>query len=173
MLFEIKKESEMNDSTQNQLVADLSRDLVLKVAPQEAPLFRAHSEAYFKDPQAALKNQVGKDEKLGFGAGEAVTFLTPIVLAIMIEVVKFLSEEVKKSVKGESARLLSEMVKGMFTRFHHTATKDDKASLLLTSEQLTQVRTLAFEKACQLKLSENQAALLADSVVGSLAISPT
>ena len=163
----------MNDSTHNQLVADLSRDLVLKVAPQEAPLFRAHSEAYFKDPEAALRSQGGKDEKLGFGAGEAVTFLTPIVLAMMVEVIKFLSDEVKKSVKGASASILSEMVKSMFTRFRPTKMHDDKPPLVLTSDQLTQVRTLAFEKACQLKLSQHQAALLADSLVGSLAISPT
>jgi len=67
---------------QNQLVADLARDMVAEIAPQELPTFRAQSEAYFKDPERALKGQAGKDDMLGFGVGAAVTFLTPVVLAV-------------------------------------------------------------------------------------------
>ncbi len=85
----------MTDSTHNQLVIDLGRDLISRIAPQEIPIFRANSEAYFKDPQKTLSARAGKDETLGFGIGEAAAFLTPVVLAVTTEVIKFLAEEVK------------------------------------------------------------------------------
>jgi len=75
-------------SVQDQLVSELARNLVANTAPQELPLFRPVSEAYFKDPDGTLKGQPGKDETLGFGVGEAATFITPIVLAVMTDVLK-------------------------------------------------------------------------------------
>lgn len=67
----------MADLNQNQLIADLARDLTAKVAPQELPLFRANSEAYFNDPEKAIKGQASKDDILGFGIGEVAAFVTP------------------------------------------------------------------------------------------------
>lgn len=150
-----------------QLVTDLARDFVVKTAPQEVPLFRANSEAYFKDPQKALQRQTGKDEMLGFGDGAVITLLTPIVLTVMSEVVKFLMEEVKKSVKAEGAGAINQAVKSLFQKFR----PQDAKAPALTPEQLEQVRKIAIEKARQLKLSDDKAALLADSIAGSLAIS--
>ena len=40
----------------------------------------------------------------------------------------------------------------------------------LSQSQLTQIRKLAYEKAMQFKLAEEQAALLADSMVGNLVV---
>lgn len=66
--------------------------------PQELPLFRPMSAAYFKNPDKVLKSQSGKDEMLGFGVAEAVIMLTPSILAIMSQVVTFVTAEVQKSV---------------------------------------------------------------------------
>jgi len=33
----------MNETTQNQLIADLARDVVTEIAPQELPMFRLQS----------------------------------------------------------------------------------------------------------------------------------
>ena len=46
---------------QNQLIADLARDIVKQTAPQELPLFRATSTAYFQNPDTLLKNTKGRD----------------------------------------------------------------------------------------------------------------
>jgi hypothetical protein len=160
----------MADPTQAQLIAELSRDLVAQTAPQELPLFRPISEAYFKDPEKTLKREAGKDEMLGFGAGVAVTFLTPIVLAIMTQVVSFLIEEIGKSLRSEGSSLTSDIVKRMFRKFRGGESPEGKAPPALTPQQLAQVRELALEKAQQLNLPPNQAGLLADSIVGSLAV---
>ena len=78
----------LNEETQNQLVRDLAFAQITDIAPQEIPLFRANSEAYFKDPEKALAEQRGKDEMLGFGGSEAVTFITPILLAVLTGVLR-------------------------------------------------------------------------------------
>ena len=159
----------MKDATQNQLAADVARDLVSQMAPQEIPLFRVNSENYFKDPQKMLNHQPGKDEMLGFGTGEVVAYLTPVVLSISVEVVKFLTEEVRKSLQSESSSVINEVVKGMFSKFHPaTAQPGQPAAMSLTVEQLQMVHKLAFEQARQLRLSEGRARQLADSLVGGL-----
>ena len=159
----------MTDAPQNQLAADVARDLVSQMAPQEMPLFRANSQAYFKDPQKMLADQPGKDEMLGFGTGEVVAYLTPVVLSVAVEVIKFLTEEVRKSLQSESSSAINDAVKGMFSRFRPVAAQAEKpASVTLTVEQLQQVRKLAFDKARQLRLSEARATQLADSLIGGL-----
>lgn len=161
----------MAEPLDNQLIADLARDIISQTAPQEMPLFRANSEAYFKNPDKALAGKKGKDEMLGFGAGEAVVLLTPVALAVTTEAVKFVVEEVKKSVKDESSSLIGETVKKMFKKFRPEQKKEEKKTPpSLTPEQLERVREIALQKARQLKLSEARAKLLADAVAGSLAV---
>jgi hypothetical protein len=159
----------MADAMPNQVIADVARDLISQLAPQELPVFRAHSQAYFSDPKKVLKEQAGKDDMLGFGAGEAIALVTPIVLPVVAEVVTFLATEIKKSITAEGSTLISEQVKKMFKKFRPVDKKESDPPPL-TSEQLTYVRKLAFEKARQLKLSEARSNLLADSVVGSLTL---
>lgn len=178
----------MNETTQNQLIADLARDVVIEIAPHELPMFRLQSEAYFKDPDSALEGHAGKEDMLGFGAGAAAAFLTPAVLAVTTAVVKFAAEEAKKSVQDEGADLISDIVKRMFKKFRPEEKKEgegrkdeskkdeskkDKGKEgppPLTPEQLKKVHKLAFEQALQLRLSENTAETLAESLVGSLVV---
>src|SRR2546425_11933887 len=101
----------MTDIYHQQLIADVARELVTQTAPQELPLFRRLSETYFKNfkaPSQTRVDQVPKDEKLGFGMGEAVMFLTPIILAVGTEVVQYLAEQVVKTVKEEGAGLATD-----------------------------------------------------------------
>lgn len=159
----------MTDKTENQLIAELARDLISQTAPQELPLFRANSEAFFTNPEKLLAGQKGKDEMLGFGAGEAIAMMTPAILAVTGEVVKFLAEEFKKTAKDESTAFVSETVKKMFKKFRPEEKKENSPAPL-TPEQLNQVRELALKKARHLKLSDARCKLLADALVGSLAV---
>lgn len=149
------------------LIADLARNVVAETAPQELPLFRPVSEAYFREPKTALHGKRGKDEMLGFGVGEAITLVTPVVLAIMTDVVTFLAGELQKTFKEESAGIIGDLVKKLFKKYH-TGESGTSAAATLTKEQLAKVRQIALEKARQLSLPENKAQLLADSMVGSL-----
>ena len=159
----------MNDSSQNQFAANVARDLVSQIAPQEIPLFRATSEAYFKDPQALLKDGESREEMLGFGTGEAISLLTPVAIAISVEVVKFVTEEVKKSVKTESSGVINDLVRRMFKKHRPAATEGETpASPTLTVEQLREVHKLVFTKARELRIGEPRAKQLADTLVADL-----
>lgn len=154
----------MTGSDQNQLIADVVRDIIVQTAPEELPLFRATSTAYFKNADRVLKGQMSKDELLGFGAGEAVTLLTPYVFVVVTEVVRFVIVEVQKSVATESANLISDIVKKLFKRVR----PEENNLLPLTSAQLAQVDKVAYESARRLNLSNDRARLLADAIKGSM-----
>lgn len=157
----------MEDSVYNQTVTEFAKDLLTQLAPQEKALFRSISESYFKNPEKMLSDNKAKDEMLGFGAAETVTLLTPIILAVSGDVIKFLLAEAQKAMQSESTNLINEKVKSWFNKLRQ---KDDKKSPTpLTSDQLEQVRKIAMKKAKQLKLSEKNTKLLADAIIGSLA----
>lgn len=158
----------MDGSNHELLVADMARDLLSRLAPQEKALFKSISESYFKDPEKTVAEQKAKDELLGFGAAEAVTLITPIVLAVSSDVLKFLFAEAQKAMQSESTTLINETVESWFGKFRQK--EDKKAPPPLTTEQLEQVRKIAVKKAKQLKLSEKNTKMLADAIVGSLAI---
>jgi hypothetical protein len=160
----------MTTSDEDELVAELARDHVEQIAPQEAPMFVIFSEAYFQDPDKMLKAQGGKDDMLGFGVEAGVILLTPVVMMVTREVVEFVAGEVMKSVQTQSSGLINEFVKKMFKKFRREGeAKGEKLPPPLTREQIGRVRELALEKARQLQLSQSQAGLLADSLAGSLA----
>jgi hypothetical protein len=156
----------MDETFTRQLTLDIARDTIAQIAPQELPLFRAQSQAYFADPTAALNQRAGEDGMLEFGVGDAVIFLTPVALAIVSETLVFLAGEIKNSLAKQSTDLIGDLVKQLFKRFR--AEKDQVPAL--TDAQLTQVRKIAYEKARQFKLPEAQATLLADALVGGLVV---
>ncbi len=154
--------------SEQQLITDLSRELVIQIAPEELPLFRAHAAAYFQDPAKAGNNQQTKDEMLGFGTGEVVMLVTPLVLAVTNEVVQFIAAEIKKTTKEESASLIAEMVKSLFKKFRPEAKRKAPP---LTPAQLAAVREAVLGQTRLLKLSESRSNLLADAITGSLVVS--
>ena len=156
--------------TDEALVAALARASVERAAPEELPLFRATSEAYFNDPEALTK-QRSRDEMLGFGVDTAVMLVTPVALAVAKDVIQFIGTQLRARAEKEGAGAIDRLLNRLLR-------SDDKAAPAegappsvpeLTDEQLEQVRTLAIEKAKQLKLSDTQAELLAESLIGSLA----
>jgi hypothetical protein len=158
------------DGAYKQLVADVARDLVTEAVPQELPLFSATTEAYFRAMAGSVGRRAGKDEMLGFGIATGVSFLTPYILEIAGEVVQFLAEQIRKSVKEQSASLIAGAVRKLFRKYSQPRETSDVPPPL-TREQLTHLRKLVFDRARQLNLPEDKASLLADSMVGSLAAS--
>jgi hypothetical protein len=163
---------DMTTSNENILVRELSRNIVAEIAPHELPLFRAQSEAYFKDPHGTIERKAGKEEMLGFGVGSDTVFLTPAVLSIVTLVVNFIIVTVKDSLQVESKEFLNDAVKRMFNNIQPGYKKGQSTteSVSLTPEQLKQVRNLAISQALKLRLSEKTAETLANSLVGSLVV---
>jgi hypothetical protein len=147
------------------LVAALARATVERAAPEELPLFRATSEAYLRDP-ASLEGGKSRDEMLGFGVEAAAMLVTPVALQVARDVLGFLHEQLRARAReeGEGAidRLLARLV-------GKDEPEQEAEPVELSDEELDRVRAVAFEKARALKLSDEKATLLADSLVGSLA----
>lgn len=145
------------------LAIELARRTLMIVAPEELPLFAVTSEMYRRDP-GAVDGKGSDDEVLGFGA-EAITALTPVLLAVGSEVARFLLEQVRAVAADETQGTLKAMVRRLLGG---PATAGAPEPAPLTSEQLGRVRAVAFERARRLKLPEAQAQLLADAMVGGL-----
>ncbi len=173
----------MSAATDDALVVALARATVERAAPEEMVLFPAASEAYLEghDPSKATRG----DPMLGFGVETAVVLLTPVALTVAKDVLGFLRTQLKKQADEHG----DEAFDWLFNRLLHKGDKEaaepgadtapepappaadagEPVPPELSDEQLEQVRDLAIEKAKQLKLSDEKAELLADSLVGSLA----
>ena len=156
----------MSAAESDALVAALARATVEKAAPEELPLFRATSEAYFEDPQA-LERSGGKDEMLGFGVDAAMVLMTPVVLQVAKEVIGFLGEQLRERAREQGEGAIDRIIARLVNRNGGEGEAEPVEEL--TDEQLEQVRELAIKKGRALKLSDERATLLADSLVGSLA----
>ena len=159
----------MTDAPDQELVTELARHLVQEAAPEELPLFRATSEAYFKDPAKTLARSQDKDEMLGFGAEAVVVLLTPVALEVAKSVVAWVAARVRSAAEREAGGMIDDAVGGLFRRLRGSRAEPEPAAPELSDEELAEVRRVAFEKARQLDLPKAKAELLADSVVGSLA----
>jgi hypothetical protein len=156
------------------LVAELARSAVARAAPEELPLFRATSEAYFENPEALEDREAG-DEMLGFGVDAALILVTPVALAVSRDVLNFIVAQVREQAREHGAEAIDRFFDRLLKRKEKPAAAGATPAPTpseppdLTEEQLEEVRTLALEKARQLKLAPDKAELLADSLVGSLA----
>lgn len=160
----------MPRSEYDQLAVEVARDQVARLAPQELPLFRPLSEEYLRDPETALRPRTGRDEMLGLGPDVAASFVTPVVLAVSQGVLQFLAEDIKKSYGVDASAPITAILRKLFRRPRPDLS--DESTPRLTAAQLERVHQLALDKARLLDLPEPQARLLAESLVGGLAVSP-
>jgi hypothetical protein len=163
----------MTEQVPDAAVADAAREIVARIAPQEVPLFRATSEAYFADPEKALAENKPKDEMLGFGVEAAALLLTPVIIDVVRRVAIALVNSAGDAVQKEGSEAVGGFVHKLF---HRGKGKDEdgggaaKADVPdLSPEQLQEVREIAYSRALELEVPEDRAGLLADAVVGSLA----
>jgi hypothetical protein len=158
------------------LVGELARAVVERVAPEELGLFAETEADYFRDPGLALRAG-SRDEAVGFGLDLAL--LTPYVLAVGTAVVRFLATVVSDAVRDEVRDEVKPVVAG---RVRRLLRRDDPAEAdrrgsceqdrapSMTVEQAREVRRVALQQAVQSGLDDEKAALLADAFVGALMV---
>lgn len=146
------------------LVAALARAAVARAAPEELPLFRATSEAYFRDPSSVTAPK-RRDDVLGFGVDAAVLLISPIALQVAKDVLGFLHGALRERAREHGEHALDRLLARLVGRDAEAGAE----AVELSDEELARVRAVALEKARALKLPDEKAALLADSLVGSLA----
>jgi hypothetical protein len=158
------------------LLEELARTILEHSAPEELVIFGETAEEYFRDPDAVL-HPTRRDEALGFGLDLAL--LTPYVLAVAAPVLGFLVQTVAAAAKEEATPRIRELVRRLFNRSQpgeqpgqpgQQPGEQETRPMALTSEQAREVRAVALARATDLGLPDEQARLLADSVVGGLVV---
>jgi len=143
----------------DEIVGSLGRELVSDLAPEELTLYPSLLSQFQRAKRGRRGKDSSDDQLLGFGAAEALTMLTPVILNFANGFWQALVAEAAQS----SAHGVLEYVKAHLPG-HHEATAPP-----LTADQLQLVRTVAEREARGLDISEGQAGLLADAMVGLLA----
>ena len=155
----------MSAAESDALVAALARATVEKAAPEELPLFRATSEAYFEDPKS-LERGGGKDEMLGFGVDAAMVLMTPVVLQVAKDVIGFLGEQLRERFANRARGDRQDHCQDR----ERNGSEGEGSGRGAHERAARAGRALAIKKGRALKLSDERATLLADSLVGSLAL---
>ena len=146
----------------DEIVGSIGRELVSHLAPEELPLYPSLL-TQFQDPkQRRGRRGSSDDQMLGFGAAEAITMITPVVLGFT----RGFWEALIAEAAHDSVHGIVEYVKAH--RAGHRAPEPPP----LTQDQLKLVRTVAEREGRRLDLSEKRVRLLADAMVGLLAAPP-
>lgn len=154
--------------TDQELVLDLSREVLAVAAPEELVLLEETSREYFADPAAALQPD-RRDEPIGFGV--ELELLTPYVLAVVTPVINFLLAIAVDAVRTEARPAIVAWVRRVLRRpALPGAPSTGAATAALTPEQARTVRRIAYERARDLGVEEGTANVLADAVAGGVVV---
>ncbi len=176
----------LSSADEQALVEALARSAVQDAAPEELPLFAPTSEAYF-DPRRGTPAGAKSDEMLGFGvdAAAAMVFVTPVALEAARSVVSYLVTELQAALKDESKPMIQALVHRLaHLRDKPGSTGDAKPAdakpadakpaepepAAFTEAQLQEVHKVALRTAERMGLEHAKAAVVADAIVGAVAV---
>jgi len=144
----------------DEIVKSIGHDLVSALAPEELPLYPALAGQF--DGTGGGRDRASGDQLLGFGVGEAAILLTPVIL-----------EFVRAFWDALAAQASDATVHGIVRYLRGRGGKGTPGKTsALTTGQLERVRAIAAQQASRLKIADDKAGLLADAIVGVLAIPP-
>jgi hypothetical protein len=145
------------------LVAELSRELVSEVAPEELDLFDDLAGEYLANPNPPHATRGPGDDALGFGMGEALSAVTPAAMAALSVMIPLVTNMALDLFKSEGADFIRQMVKEKLSG-------KKPVGFNLTPAQLQKARELAFAEAKRFGLKKAEADRLADALAGRLAM---
>jgi hypothetical protein len=155
----------MSTEQDETLVRELAEPLVAQFSPAEqGELFEVLSEAHFADPQAFTRQDPDRGP-LAFGLPELSVLLTPVFLAAMNEVIRY----VVAAAMAKGAKVTISAIRRLFRRGPAPGPGPESGAepaLDLTPEQWSEVRQIVERVARSGGVSADQAHLMADAVVG-------
>jgi hypothetical protein len=143
-------------------ITSVARSIVAEIAPQELMLFRLHSEEFFRNPGRVVATAKPREDAMGFGAGEAVQFVTPWILMALTQVVEVFREEAAKQI-GEQAKA------GVRGIVQHLFGKTGRGADRLSPSQLQRIHAAALANAGP---NRARAEHVANAIVAALSLPP-
>ncbi|GII84186.1 hypothetical protein Ssi03_21760 [Sphaerisporangium siamense] len=142
--------------------------VVAEVAPEEAAIVHAFDDVGHDEAVRRLKRSRARREPLGFGLGEVVALVTPVIWIVLDEV---LNKSAESAVTATGGWLKPRLV-AVFRRLtgRDPAPRADPVMPVMTAEQLRAVHDRIKELGAEAGLEAKQAEQVADGVVARLAI---
>lgn len=148
--------------------ADLARDVVGQLAPDELPAFDVIASPYLRDPSRAERRLcAGSDDPLGVDLGSAIIVLTPVVTLVCGSVATALAQGVTTEVSSRSKKFTGRLLDRLGRWHRH---RDTIEAFDWTAGQLDEIRAVAVARATALGVKQGQAETIADAVVGALVL---
>ncbi len=144
---------------------EFARRVVARVAPEELPAFALLSRPRARTPRL-------RDTPLGSGLDEMVGAVTPVGVLVSGWALTAVAGGAADEIKNRSMRLTRTLLDRLPQRLRRRAETEEVAVAVaaLSTEQLTSVRASVQAKAVALGMPADQAGVLADAVVGELAL---
>ena len=149
----------MTEIVDQELVADLARDLIGAIAPGELPLFGAMSKAWFADP-ARVQTKQG-DDVLAFGVAETTALLSPVLLAAATQALKYAGQELGRSVASASLAWLRDQLRHLL--------HGENSGVSLDAQQIAKLRAITLETTRRYRIPKEKAEQIADAMMARLA----
>jgi hypothetical protein len=186
------------DTTEDRkYIEDISKSIILEVAPEEFDLFDELAEEYYQHPSPPNLSASQKADPLAFGLGGLLVPATPAVLAMVSAVLTYLATEFIDVAKKEGADVVRQKTKELFTRVftwkeneQKTSTEKEvhasegkptygevvgetkkEAQQPLTKEQLNEIFKLAIKVAKEFGMESKEARTMAKALIGAAALS--
>lgn len=140
-------------------VADVVRDIVARVAPEEVPVVDALAALNPGSASRRVARTGDRREPLGFGLGDVAVIVTPVVWVAVEHVVTRLTDSAADSLVDRVRRLI-----------RRRKAVEPVVALPLTAEQLAEVRRKALETAVRRGLTPEEAESIADAIVARLVL---
>ena len=144
-----------------QLVTEVSKEIILEIAPQESELVDELLDDYYSNPVV----HEAKDSPLGFGS-ELLAASTPVVAMAIQTFFSFVLGEVWTSMQKESTVLIAQKMKALINPTKEKA----EPGLGLSREQLEKAKQLIKKEAIRGGMKPKKAEDLALKIVGRIAL---
>jgi hypothetical protein len=154
------------DDQEKQLILDLSRQLLSRLAPKELPLARIYVDEYARNPKRSLNVSAGKDEVLAFGLKNGVRLMTPGVVLATATVVRELIRRLQALVPGGNVQQGTLQARQLLDPAQPTAPA--QAIPQLTPEQIGELRAAAVQRLRQSGVPADEAQQLVAALLGRL-----
>ena len=145
-----------NNTTDRDLITEISKKIVADVAPEEIDLFNELLLDYFADPAPPDLTARPMDDPLGWGAGEVMVDATKATAAMVSASLGFIGD----ATKDQSGSQIQ----------HYLAAKQQNPTIqpLLNPDQLAALRQVAFVTASQYGMDGERAQAMVNAMLVSL-----
>lgn len=147
------------------LIREISKDVVSRIAPEEMDLFEELIQQYFENPNPPPPSPQFEDDPLGSGLAEIMVAATPAAAAMASAVLGYILNEVITATKEETAGLIRGKIRALFS-----SKGQPEDSPPLTQEQLELVKKLARKQASRFGFTANKAEMMANALIGALTL---